>query len=245
MLLAAAVFAAPALPVPEAFAAGTAMVAPDRPAPYVIITRDGHRIDAMEKPEVGEGRARIRLAPRGTLSFYPADSIDWGATEKFNAPLPAPEAASAAAAGAKVAPEPAPVEPGKVIEMKIIGSARPVAAAATAGEAPAALAPAVPSDPNEVAALLATLAREFANLKKIQQDLSDSRTKLEQEVSSLEVRAAKEAPVGGIQAYESPTRKAIDRARADLQALAERLSPVETRLNEIRVRIVELGGAAD
>ncbi len=108
----------------------------EKPAPWVLITKDGHRIDALARPERRDGRALIRLSPRGQLTSVPEASIDWDASERYNAPRPA---APPAPAEEEVLEEQVVVPPeaaGEVepVEMTIIGSK--VTAAPIESEAP-------------------------------------------------------------------------------------------------------------
>ena len=55
---------------------------PPRP-PYVIYTKDGHRIEAREKPVV-QGRRLIYLTPLGTSQTIAIDEWDQERSEKAN-----------------------------------------------------------------------------------------------------------------------------------------------------------------
>lgn len=203
-------------------------------------------------------RVRIRLAPGGALAVLPAGSVDWEATERYNAPPPP--------AAARPAPEPPRAEveapasgaqaPGAgLLKMTIIGkkwglaAAPPAAEPAAAGDAAAggrAAAPAAPANPNQAAAsALAMLAREMTGLRAAMQELTASRSRLEEEIAQLEARAAKGSPTDALHAYESPTRRAIERARQNLQAVQDQIARIEGRMSEIRYQAVQAGGTVE
>lgn len=203
-------------------------------AGYVLVTRDGHRIDAREKPAVEEGMVRIRLHPSGMLTVLHTDRIDWPATERFNenrAPAPAPPGKR---------PEPgreAPAAgPGDVKEMKITGS--------KFGQVREP-APAVEPDAAKGAARLAGLQREFQNLQRNYDSAVQSRDSLRRQIAGLEAKVARDPEPSGVQEYKSPSRKALDEARASLQTVEARVGVLESRMNEVRFQAVMLGGSVD
>jgi len=223
--------------------------------PYVLITTDGHRIDAMEKPVVEAGSAKIHLSPTGQLTLYPAKMIDWPATEKFNAPPPEPMTRPAASAAPALTPpitETAGVtvsKDGKVVELKLIGGGHPTATVSgeppQGGEKPGTPAegasPGRPADPNAAAGVIAALAREYSDLRRVHEENVASRSKLEAEIADLEAKSANAAP-SGLNYSETPTQKAIAQARASLQAVNDQISRLDTRMNEVRARAIDLGG---
>ena len=52
---------------------------------YRVILKNGSWVQAREKPEAGGSNTRIRLLGGG-VAVIPGDSIDWGATERWNKP---------------------------------------------------------------------------------------------------------------------------------------------------------------
>ena len=50
---------------------------------YRVILKNGSWVQAREKPEAGGSNTRIRLSGGG-VAVIPGDSIDWGATERWN-----------------------------------------------------------------------------------------------------------------------------------------------------------------
>jgi archaellum component FlaC len=243
-----------ALAATAALAAGPS-APPDKP--YIVITRDGHRIDAMEKPVIEGTHAKVRLAPRGNLALVPADSIDWPATEKYNAPPPASarkpaEERSPAGSGAA---HPSAAEGSGVRELKILGSRHGlVVTAGKPGEggevgllgiqpASAAAEPRPSQDPNQSAVQLATLSREMDGLKKILQEMNDSKAKQEEEIAKLQEQVSKQPPASGVQQYESPAQRALDRAHEALKQVEDQIAKIESRMSEIRSQAVQLGGA--
>jgi BMFP domain-containing protein YqiC len=219
-----------------------------RPAPYVLITKDGHRIDTLEKPAVEGEQVRVRLSPGGQLALVPVASIDWEATEEYNAPPPTPVSKPQPAPPPK--PEVPAVEqeasPGQVREIRIIGSKIAAALDSEAGGAAGTGgSDAQAADPNQAANTLASLTREMASLTRRHQAALQSRSRLEQEVASLEAKASKEPPASSVQSYESRTQKALARARSSLRSLLGEIGTLESRMNEIRFQALMLGGSVD
>lgn len=225
----------------------------DKPVPYVLITTDGYRLDAMAPPERTGDTVKIRLAPHGQLTILSAGRVDWPATERFNAPRPEPvrkREPVSTAEGAHSLASSAGREPGEPIEMTIIGERSSVRAAptpeagGTAAEAPG-VAPAVPADPAKVAAEMAGLRRQMAALKGDYEESVRTRTELETRQAELRQKVANEPPASGIQDYQSPSRKALAQVEARLTGLSERISTLERRMNDLRFRAVELGEVLD
>ncbi len=221
----------------------------DKPAPYVVITRDGHRIDVTEKPVPQDGSIRIRLFPGGQLAVVPAKSVDWEATEKYNAArakpaMPAPEEAAPSTLPA------AGKTPGKPIKFEIIGGRRPVVTEVdeTVEEAPApaseAPAPAVEAEEKK-ASMLAALSREMENLRGRHQDAVARRSTVQRRIEELERSAGRRPEPSGVQAQESPSQREIARLRSELQALQGQIETLERRMQQIRGQAIELGGSLD
>jgi len=212
----------------------------------------------MEKPGAPErDKVRIHLAPAGQAADYPAKSIDWAATEKFNAPRPSPEPRPAAPSPEAGTPAFTPVQGaslsrnGKVLELKLIGSghfktstASQVSSEAAEGASTQGASGARPTDPNAAAGMLASLGREMADLRRVQADLTASRASLQDQLAQLQAKAAN-APPQGLSDYQSPTQKAIEQTNTQIQAVEERLAPIEKRIGEIRARAIDLGGSVD
>jgi hypothetical protein len=223
----------------------------DEPAPYVVITRDGHRIDAMEKPAEEGGRVKIRLSPSGQLAVVPTETIDWEATEKYNA-------ARAKAASAPEAAEPSTLPaagktPGKPIKFEIVGGRRPVVTGAEegAGKAPApatataAPAAAASADEEKAASMVAALSREFENLSGRHQDAVARRATLQRRLAELERSAGRRPAPSGDQAAASPSQRELARVRSELQALRGRIEALERRMQQIRGQAIVLGASLD
>lgn len=221
----------------------------DKPAPYVVITRDGHRIDAMEKPAVEGDRVRIRLSPGGQLAVLPAESIDWEATEKYNAArakpaVPAPEAAAPSTLPA------AGKTPGKPIKFEIIGGRQPVVTGAAESvekaPAPAAETPApVVVDEEKRASMLAALSREIENLRGRHREAVARRSTVQRRVADLERSAGRRPEQSGVQEYESPSQRELARLRSELQTLQGQIATLERRMQQIRGQAIELGASLD
>ncbi|HZE88664.1 MAG TPA: hypothetical protein VE404_03905 [Verrucomicrobiae bacterium] len=238
--------------------AGAASWANDAKPAYSLITADGHRIDVTEKPVPQGEKVILKLFPSGDSAVYPAKAIDWPATERFNAPPPSAAAPAPQASPAAGTPE--VTAPGRgrsatrsdgVLSLKLVGGghARATkspenAAPGEAAPAPSGATPAKPADPKETASLLATLAKEMADLKQVQSGFVANKERLSADLAALEAKAAN-APPAGLNNYESPTKKAIDDLRAQIQAVDDQLEPIERRMQEIRVRQSELGTPGD
>jgi len=214
-----------------------------KPAPYVLIHKDGYRIDAMDKPVREGGEVRIRLAPQGLLTILPESAIDWAATEKYNAQ-------AQAAATPAPAPEPPMAEEGgggPVIEKKIVGTkisasldSSPGPAGEQAGEGEgsgAAAKPAPgsskPADPNAAADARVAMAKEMEVLRKAIDSAQESRSQLEAQIAALQAKVVNEPPPSGVQEYESPSRKALAAAEASLATVTQKLQALEARLSEL------------
>jgi hypothetical protein len=221
----------------------------DEPAPYVVITRDGHRIDAMEKPAVEGDRVRIRLSPSGQLAVVAAASIDWEATEKYSAArakpaVPAPEAAAPSTLPA------AGKTPGKPIKFEIIGGRQPVVTgtgeSAEKAPSPAAAAAAPTStDSEKAASMMAALSREMENLRGRHRDAVARRSTIQRRVAELERSAGRRPEPSGVQEYESPSQREFARLRSELQALQGQIATLERRMRQIRGKAIELGESLD
>ncbi|MBI3449702.1 MAG: hypothetical protein HY049_12405 [Acidobacteria bacterium] len=211
-----------------------------------------------EKPSPQGEKVLLKLFPSGDTAVYPAKAIDWPATERFNAPPP-PKAAPAPQAS-PAAGTPDVVTPGRgrsatrsdgVLSLKLVGGGHARVTTSAEGASPESPAPAPsgapaakPADPKETASLLASLAKEMADLKQVQSGFAASRERLSGDLAALEAKAAN-APPAGLSNYESPTKKAIEDLRAQIRAVDDQLGPIERRMQEIRVRQSELGPTAD
>lgn len=229
-----------------------------KPAPYVVITTDGHRIDAMQKPEKTSGNVRIRLAPNGLLTLYPADKIDWAATERYNVPQPSPRAQQASGAEDDNLAAYAGKKPGAPLEMTIIGTkgagtvsessgsgkagqGTKAGSEGGAGEATGAGAP----SPEKAKQQIDELKREMTALKNTYQGTEKLKTDLESRISDLEAKAALEPDKSPDEKFQSPVDKALADARQQLQAANDQLSALDQRMNDIRIQAMNLGGAID
>lgn len=214
----------------------------DKPAPYVLIHKDGYRIDAMEKPVRENGKVKIRLAPQGLLTILPETDIDWAATEKFNQQYAAP----APPAPAPVKEEAEPAGSGPVIQKTIVGSKIRASLAAMndedssegdkpEGEAPAkAPAPGSKLTPAAVAAAKAENAKELGNAQQAHKGALEAKSRLEAQISLLEAKVVNEPASSGIQDYESPSRKALTTAREQLASVDNQIQTLESRINELQ-----------
>jgi hypothetical protein len=244
----------------------------DESAPYVIITTKGYRIDAMEKPGKEGEMIKVRLSPTGQLAIVPAASIDWAATERYNAPRPTVEKKRepvSTADGAHSIASAAGAAHAEPIEMTIIGrkSGRAAVAAeepgdasggmgsgaagegSSAGEAGAGgdadAAPAKAADPAAVAAQLRELVKQLGQVRESYDGSMKLKGELESRLAELQAKVANEPQASSVQSYESPSRKALAQVQAQLDAVSSQIPSLEQRMNDIRNRAVELGGSVD
>lgn len=216
-----------------------------KPAPYVLIHKDGYRIDAMEKPVREGGKVKVRLAPQGLLTILPETDIDWTATEKYNAQFEkmAPQAPTPPAAETK------PAGGGPVIEKTIVGSKIGASLAAMKadeeaaagegepGEAGAAKPPAEKANPAAAAAAQAQIAKELDNVQKARDSALATKSQLEAQIAALQGKVANEPPSSGIQEYESPSRKALATAQEQLSSVTAQIQTLESRINELQYQV--------
>ncbi|HXI02832.1 MAG TPA: hypothetical protein VNI57_06600 [Candidatus Saccharimonadales bacterium] len=229
-----------------------------KPAPFVVITTDGHRFDAMKQPEKTSGNVKIRLAPTGLLTLYPSDKIDWAATERYNAPQPSPQAAQPSGPEDENLAAYAGKKPGAPLEMTIIGTkgagtvsessgsgkAGQGTEAGSEGGAEGAAGAEAPS-PEKAKDQLQELTREMSALKNTYEGTQRLKSDLESRISDLEAKAALEPEKSPDEKFQSPVDKALADARQQLQAANDQLSALEQRMNDIRIQAMNLGGAID
>src|SRR5262245_31960603 len=153
---------------------------------YTVLTLDGHRIEALDKPEVIGLQARLRMAPSGLLVVILEERIDWKRTEQANAGTD-PERkllvvpADTQMAGSQPASTPQPPAP---IEMKIEGGA--VAQSAPPAITPSELAP----DAQEE---LARLADEQTRITAILEESQARKKSLDEETARIKNRPEAQA----------------------------------------------------
>ncbi len=259
--LAGLLLAAPALLVA---AQGDAF---EKPAPWVVITTDGHRVDALARPERRGGRAFIRLAPHGQLTALPEASIDWEASERFNAPRPAPAPVAPIAVEEPPTPLAASV-PGEPVELTIIGAKMRAAPAAPQageggeggegggeggseedgegdGEAAKPAAPEAPPDPARIASELAEVRRQLASAQSAYDQANQQVPLLEARLAEIEKKVALDPRPSPDERYESPSMKALKDVQAQLDAAREQVSGLDRRLNDLRTREMELASGVE
>jgi hypothetical protein len=216
----------------------------------MIITTDGHSIQAIAKPVVSGKRATLRLYPYGQPAFLPAGAIDWAATDAYNQPRPEPVKPVRIDPTLEL-PEKLPpgvTRTGGMIELWMSGGGRPskTKPAEKTQATPASVLPLVPKDPIAAAAQITALGNEMQTLKDLQRSLYDSKQRLGQEVARLEAATANDAPISGVEVpKETPSQKELRRVRDDLKSVDDQIQDVERRMNEIRLQAVDLGGSVD
>jgi len=202
------------------------------PLAYSVITRDGHRIEAVAKPEVRGLQAFMRLAPRGNLAVIQEEKIDWEKTEAAN-----PQPGVIAVPSGSTLVEGAPAAP---IELKIHGgpSARQASGSAekqtTDPDHPAASVG--PSDIHAQDAILA-LQREYGKISVLRNQALDEKKLHEAELAKL-----RENQVSPASEDSAASRRMQDLQRV-IDELGARASKLETRLDDIRSEVVQQGGA--
>ncbi|MGH9868855.1 MAG: hypothetical protein ACREAA_11910 [Candidatus Polarisedimenticolia bacterium] len=213
-----------------ALAAGAALLLTTPGAgAYTLITRDGHRIESTQKPEVKGTQVLVRLAPHGRLAMVQESLIDWARTQAAN---PAPRRMTVPS-DAKL------VEGGPVIKKTIVGDGgeRP---AEQPGEAPKEAKDAASTErkqpsPHDEEAILA-LRKEHSDVKAQLETARARKDALEKELAGLKSRQAEFAS----DATEGQRR--IRELEGILPIEREAVSSLEKRLDEIRSEIVEKGG---
>jgi hypothetical protein len=210
-------------------------------AAYILIHKDGYRIDASEKPVVEGDSVKVRLFPTGLLTTISASKIDWEATEKINAQgaQPAPRSTP---------PPKARSHSGKVIEKTIRGSKIMTAIKAADAEAEAssaasadgsarAAAGARAVDPemakSKAASNKAARERELANLRSTRASTQKEKTGLEQQIARLQAKVANEPGASSVQAHKSASRAALEKARVALVQADARLRTLRRRIAEV------------
>ncbi len=238
----------------------------EKPAPWVVITTDGHRVDALARPERRGGRAFIRLAPHGQLTALPEASIDWEASERYNAPRPAPAPAAPVVEDVPAVPL-AASEPGEPVELTIIGAKmRAAPAAPQAGEggeggesgeggeggaeaakptASDAAAGTAPTDKARIATDLAEIRRQIASSQSAYDQANQQVPVLEARLAELQQKAALEPRSSPDEKYESPVDRALKDVQAQLDAAREQVSGLDRRLNDLRTREMELASGVE
>ncbi len=208
---------------------------------YTVLTLDGHRIEALERPEVIGLQARLRLVPHGLLVVIHEERIDWKATEELNAAsepqrqiLAVPADTVITGGESPAAPAaPAPPQQQAPIEHKITGSAPVRTPAATA---PPDAAP--PSVTPEALEELARLAEEQSRIMAILEQAMAQKTAIEEEAARIKNRP--EAPA-------SLSSEDIARLR-ELEKIAlqtlESVRAAQERLQQIKVRLDQIKSAA-
>jgi len=205
-----------------------------RPLAYSVITRDGHRIEAVAKPEVKGLQAFMRLAPRGNLAVIQEEQIDWARTEAAN-PRPGVIAVPSGATLAEGAP--APEQP---IELKILGGSagRQAAGSASQEQITDPHQPATPAQPADIHAQDAILAlqKEYGKISVLRDQALEERKLHETEVAKLRENQVSPASEDG------PASRRMQELQRLIDDLSDRVSKLETRLDDIRNEVVQHGG---
>ena len=197
---------------------------------YTVITRDGHLIQAVARPEIRGLQAYMRLAPHGQLAVIQEELIDWSRTDASN---PAPQTI-AIPADAKMAGKGAP------IEIKIKGN--PAAKDTTAPEQtkqaqgekgkPATLSP-------EAQESLVKLQKEFALVAGARDGAAERKKALEAELAGLESKET------GYASEDSAAARRLNELRQQIGQAGEEIARFEMRLADIRAEAIQLGGTID
>ncbi len=199
-----------------------------RPLAYSVITRDGHRIEAVAKPEVKGLQALMRLAPRGNLAVIQEEQIDWVRTEAAN-PRPGVIAVPSGATLVEGAPN-----PDHTIELKILGGP---AGRQAAGSEPEKQMP-EPNQPADIHTQDAILAlqREYGKIAVLRDQALEQRKLHEVEVATL--RESQVSPAS----EDGPATRRMQELQRLIDELSNRVSKLETRLDDIRSEVVRHGG---
>jgi hypothetical protein len=221
-------------------ALGVALMAQLPAAPalaYTVLTLDGKRIEAVEKPEVIGLQARLRLASNGLLVVIQEEKIDWKRTTELNAgdesqrrPLVVPADTTLAEGQSGQAAPPAPP-----IEIKIQGG--PVAQA----PAPAPSQTPVPEPTTPIAQApetleeLARLNEELGQIVSILQAAEAQKKSIDEEVSRIKNRPEAPATLSSEDiARLRELEKKLDQTREGIRAAQERLQQIKERVNQLQ-----------
>jgi hypothetical protein len=225
-----------------AAAAGAALLLCDGTArAYTLVTRDGHRIESTQKPDVKGTQVFVRLAPNNRLAVVQESQIDW---ERTNAANPAPQRL-VVPADAQMVEGPPSAHP---IEKRIVGDgqrkpeagpAAPAPDPGTPGQAVAKAPPAPgPKSVHDQEAILA-LRKQHAEVAAL---LATTRAQLdahEKELSGLQSRPS------AFVADDNPVSRRVRELQDQIAAERQKIGMLETRLGDLRSQAVEHGGTID
>jgi hypothetical protein len=219
-----------------AMAAGAALLACAGTAgAYTLITRDGHRIESTQKPEVKGTQVFVRLAPANRLAVVQESQIDWDRTQAAN---PAPQRLVVPADAQMVEGRPA-----VSIEKKIVGeglrrAGEPEAAPPPSpGQAIAGAPPASPSVYDQEA--LIGLRKQHAEVSAL---LVTTRAQLdahEKELAGLQSRPS------AFVSDDNPVALRVRELQDQIAAERQKIGMLETRLGDLRTQAVKHGGTID
>ena len=207
---------------------------------YTVVTRDGHRIDVRAKPEIRGLQAYMRLLLGGQLAVIQEDQIDWPRTQAAN-PAATPISVPSSTKMAQV-----PAGASKPIEFKLVGSpaSKEPAGSETSAQAPQQAKGAVGEQPSEQKRINAQeavikLQKEYAQVASVREHEAANKKTWEDELAQLQTKEV------GYASETSSTQQRIRELQQLVSDAGSRIGQLETRLNDIRSEVVQLGGSID
>lgn len=205
---------------------------------YTLVTRDGHRIESTQKPEVKGSQVFLRIGPNNRLAVVQESQIDWSRTQAAN---PAPQRlvvpADARMAGGKAAPA-------GTLQKKITGDqgkkAEPASPDAGTGEPGQAVAkaPASQQSVHDQEALI-QLRKQHAEVTALLENTKAQLDAHEKELSELEARPS------AFVSDDNPVARRVRELQDEIAAERQKIGMLESRLGDLRSQAVEHGGTID
>ena len=208
---------------------------------YTVLTLDGHRIEAVDKPEVIGLQARLRLMSNGLLVVIQEERIDWKRTAEINAgdeslrrPLVVPADTTLAEGQSAQAAPPAPP-----IEIKIQGGAVAQAPTPPPAQTPGAVPGQAPMPPGTLAPEAleepARLAEEQTQIASILEQAEAQKKSIDEEISRIKNRPEAPATLSSedIQRLRE-LEKRSEQTRETIRAAQERLQQIKERVNQLK-----------
>lgn len=205
---------------------------------YTLVTRDGHRIESTQKPEVKGTQVFLRLAPNNRLAVVQESQIDWDRTQAAN---PAPQRLVVPADAQMVEGGKPSAHP---VEKKIVGDGlrKPepaTPAPATPGQAVAKAPPSPGSLSVRDQEALLSLRKQHAEVTAL---LATTRAQLdahEKELSELQSRPS------AFVADDNPVARRVRELQDEIAAERQKIGMLETRLGDLRGQAASHGGTID
>jgi len=205
---------------------------------YTLVTRDGHVIESLQKPEVKGTQVFLRIAPNNRLAVVQESQIDWDRTQAAN---PAPQRLVVPADAQMTRGE----TPAGSIQKKIVGEgAKHPEPAPPAGEPPAqgiAKAPAAPVDAKSVRdqEALISLRKQHAEVVAL---LVTTRAQLDAHETEL---AELQARPSAFVSEDNPVARRVRELQDQIAAERQKIMSLESRQADLRNQAADHGGTLD